>query len=116
MFNKLSAIVLLYALFSTYVLAQNNESKNYVINVHGIVCELCSYGVAKNIRKLSFIDKKKLDEGVKVDVKNQNVFIAIRNDAKLDQTALYEAIESGGYKPVKISLITESGEHIEVKP
>jgi hypothetical protein len=50
-------------LFATPAIAQN-----YIVNVHGMVCELCSLGVAKNIRKLSFVDAAKYDDGVQVDV------------------------------------------------
>ena len=109
MLKKLPAIALLYALCVTPATAEN-----YVINVHGIVCELCSYGVAKNIRKLAFIDPSQLDQGVKVDIENQMVFVAVAEGAVLDKPALFDAIESGGYKPVKIWAVSDSGEKREV--
>ena len=62
-------------LFATPAIAQN-----YIVNVHGMVCELCSLGVAKNIRKLSFVDAAKYDEGVRVEAQNQTVFVAVRDD------------------------------------
>ena len=110
MFRKLLSLAVLYALFTTPALA-----KNYVVNVHGIVCEFCSFGVARNVKKLPFIDGSQYKDGVKVKIENQMVFVAVRDDATLDKDALFDAIESGGYKPVKIWLITESGEHKEVK-
>jgi copper chaperone CopZ len=110
MFKKYIAMALLYVLLTIPVLAQN-----YVVNVHGIVCELCSYGVAKNIRKLKFIDSSQFDNGVKVDIENQMVFIAVRDDADLDKQVLFNAIESGGYKPVQIWTLNESGEKVEVQ-
>ena len=90
-------------------------AQDYVVNVHGIVCQFCSYGVALKIRKLDFINTEKLKKGVKVDIENQMVFIAVHDDAKLDKQALFDAIESGGYKPVKIWAITKSGERVEVE-
>ncbi|MGK0298344.1 MAG: copper chaperone CopZ [Gammaproteobacteria bacterium] len=110
MFKKYTTISLLYVLLTTPVLAQN-----YVVNVHGIVCELCSYGVAKNIRKLQFIDSSQYDNGVKVDIENQMVFVAVRNDADLDKQVLFNAIESGGYKPVQIWALSASGEKVEIE-
>lgn len=108
MFKKISAMALLYALLTVPALAQN-----YVVNVHGIVCEFCTYGVAKNVRKLDFIDKAQFDDGVKVDIDNQLVFVAVREDAAMDKKSLFDAIESGGYKPVKIWQIDASGERVE---
>ena len=96
--------------------AQNvSLTPNYVVSVNGMVCEFCSFGVAKKIRKLDFIDSSKLDQGVKVEIENQRVFIAVRDNAKLDKHALYGAIESGGYQPVTLWNITHSGEHMEVE-
>lgn len=110
MFRQLSVMVLLCVVLFPPAFAQN-----YVVNVHGMVCELCSYGVAKNVRKLNFIDDSQFDDGVKVDIKNQLVFVAVRDNALLDKQALYSAIEAGGYKPVTIWVLTESGERVEVE-
>lgn len=108
MFNKTIAIALLYALLSTPLLAQN-----YVVNVNGIVCEFCAYGVGKKIRKLPFIDRSQYDQGVRVDIENQRVFVAVREDALFDKSALFKAIESGGYNPVDIREIPNK-EPVEV--
>ena len=122
MFIKTLAIALLYTLLVPFSLAQNNsvdsqeiatektheithekaQNNNYIVSVHGIVCELCSYGVAKNIRKLSFIDATQADNGVKVDVENQRIFITLLDNTPLDKAALFKAIESGGYKPIEV--------------
>ena len=118
MFIKTLAIALLYTLLVPFSLAQNNsvdsqeiateltheesQNNNYIVSVHGMVCELCSYGVAKNIRKLSFIDATQADNGVKVDIENQRIFITTLSNTPLDKAALFKAIESGGYKPIDV--------------
>lgn len=109
MSKKSVAIALLYALLPTSVLADN-----YVVSVHGIVCELCSYGVAKKVRKLSFIDAQQFEQGVKVDIENQQVFIAVRDGLELDRQALFGAIESGGYEPIDVRRLSATGEAGEV--
>ena len=117
-FKQLSAMALLCALVSTSALAQSDTvsaAQKFVVNVHGIVCEFCSYGVAKKIRKLSFVDKSIYDKGVKVNIENQMVFVAVKKGASLDQAKLYKAIESGGYKPVKIWSINAAGEKTELE-
>jgi copper chaperone CopZ len=112
MFNKYLAIALLYTLLVPFSAAQNNSTeiteKNYVVTVHGLVCELCAYGVAKNIRKLSFIDKQAANKGVNVDIKNQRIFLTLSDEASLDKAALFEAIESGGYKPIDVIPTTQT--------
>lgn len=105
---KIIAIALLYALFATPIAAQN-----YVINVNGIVCEFCAYGVGKKIRKLPFIDQSQYDQGVKVDIENQRVFIALREGEILDKSMLFKAIESGGYDPIDIQQISADEELME---
>ena len=111
MFKHFLFATLCYGLLSTPALAQN-----YVVNIHGMVCELCSFGVAKNIRKLSFINSAEYDDGVKVDINNQLVYLAVRGDASLDREALFKAIEDGGYKPVKVWALSENGQRTEVGP
>lgn len=110
MFKTILLAIVLYVLSINAALAQN-----YVVNVHGIVCEFCSFGVAKKIRKLSFLDTSQYNEGVKVDIEKQMVFFAVRDGSILDKTALFKAIKSGGYEPVDIWLIGESGERKKVE-
>lgn len=83
--------------------AFNIDAKTYRVDVDGIVCEFCALGVAKKVRKLAFIDASRFKKGVKVDINNQQVFVAVRDNAKLDKAALFKAIESGGYKPLAIT-------------
>lgn len=98
-------------LFTGPVLAQD-----YVINVNGIVCEFCSYGVTKKIAKLDFIDHSKYSNGVKVEIQNQMVTIAVKEGASLDKEALFDAIRSGGYDPVEIFELRPDGQRIALAP
>lgn len=89
---------------------------DYVIHVNGIVCEFCSYGVTKKIAKLDFIDHSKYTNGVKVEIENQMVTIAVLENATLDKDALFDAIKSGGYDPVEIFVLSADGERIAYQP
>lgn len=111
MLTLLRTVALIATLISTPVMA-----KDYIINVNGIVCEFCSIGVTKKVSKLPFIDRKKYNKGVKVEIENQMVTIAIKDNARLDKDALFSAIESGGYNPVKIFELTEEGKLIAYQP
>lgn len=101
--KTISAVILL--LLSAPVFADD-----YVVHVHGIVCSFCSQGVTKKVSKLSFIDQTKYTKGVKVEIESQKVTIAVKRGEALDIAALFEAIESGGYEPVDVWTVDESGE------
>lgn len=107
----LRCLVLLGALFSVPAMA-----KNYVVEVHGIVCQFCSYGVAKKVRKLDFIDPSQYKQGVRVAIEDQSVYLAVAPGKALDKKALFEAIESGGYQPIRIWSLTDDGDRGEVQP
>ena len=72
-----------------------------VIIVHGIVCSFCSQGVTRNLSKLPFIDKSKYTKGVKVEIEDQKVTIAIKPNDSLDLAQVFESILKGGYEPVE---------------
>lgn len=108
---KINILGLLITLIATPAFAQD-----YVIKVNGIVCEFCSLGVTKKISKLPFIDRDRYDKGVKVEIEDQMVTIAVKEEAELDKKALFGAIESGGYNPVDIWLLTPEGERVDYQP
>ena len=87
---------------------------NYEIDVNGIVCEFCAFGVAKKLRKLDFIDPSQFEEGVKVDIENQRVYISIQKGQPYNQEIIFEAIKSGGYDPIKMSPMNEVASSVEV--
>jgi hypothetical protein len=113
--KRLISLPNILLLLGSLALAAPTFAQQYVVDVHGIVCEFCSYGVAKKVRKLDFIDPSQFDKGVKVDIEKQMVYIAVSDNAALDKSALFKAIESGGYKPVTLWRIAESGEKVEVQ-
>jgi copper chaperone CopZ len=110
MLTKVFGAIIL-ALLSGPVLATD-----YVIHVHGIVCSFCAKGVTKKVSKLPFIDRSKYNKGVKVEIEDQKVTIAVLTDQSLDVDALYAAIISGGYDPVGVFSIGENGELEEYQP
>lgn len=94
-------------------------ASDYVVHVHGLVCSFCAQGVTKKVSKLSFIDQTKYTKGVKVEIENQKLTIAVKPNHDLDVHALFKAIRSGGYDPVDVWTVTPSGEidePVEYKP
>ncbi|MCZ6852737.1 MAG: heavy metal-associated domain-containing protein [Gammaproteobacteria bacterium] len=92
-------------LIATPVLAQD-----YVVTVHGIVCSFCAQGVIKKVSKLPFVDRSMYTNGVKVEIEDQKVTVAVRDDSAIDTVSLFAAIESGGYDPIDVWTVSETGE------
>ncbi len=103
MFYKVFALAV--ALVSTPVLAQD-----YVVTVHGIVCSFCAQGVIKKVSKLPFVDRSMYTNGVKVEIEEQKVTVAVRDDAAINTASLFAAIESGGYSPIDVWIVSATGE------
>ena len=80
-----------------------------VIIVHGIVCSFCSQGVTRNLSKLSFIDKSKYTKGVKVEIEDQKVTIAIIPGAKINLNEVTQSILDGGYEPIEAYVSDANG-------
>ena len=107
MFLKLFNALLLTSLFFLFRPAYAGD---YVVQVNGIVCSFCSQGVTKKVAQLPFVDDSKYTKGVKVEIEQQKVTVAVHDGAEMEVEALYEAIRSGGYDPVDIWRVLPSGE------
>ncbi len=97
MSNCIRALALLLAL-----LANDAHARDYVVHVHGIVCEFCALGVSKKVARLPFVDRSRYNKGVLVAIENQRVTVAVKPGATLDRQALYRAIKDGGYEPIEL--------------
>jgi len=93
----------------------NVNENEVVIIVNGIVCSFCSQGVTRKLSKLPFIDQSKYKKGVKVEIENQKVTIAVKPDSEFDINEVFRSIKSGGYEPVMAYQIVEN-EVITFKP
>jgi len=89
---------------------------DYVVHVHGIVCSFCAKGVTKKISKLPFIDQSKFKKGVKVEIEEQKVTVAVLPGQVLDVDSLFKAIEAGGYEPRDVWVIEQDGELKKYQP
>jgi len=108
--KRIIVIVISFLLLSNFVYASDSE-RNIVleanqvkIQVNGIVCSFCSFGVEKNLSKLDFLNASKLKHGVLVDVENQRITLAIKKGKKIDLMEVYDSIKKGGYEPVTFYL------------
>lgn len=92
-----------------------DESRDIVVNVHGIVCSFCAQGVTRKVAKLPFVDRSRYKKGVKVEIEDQLVTVAIKLGVEPDMAALFDAIRSGGYDPIEAFEILSSGERVKIE-
>ena len=89
------------------------DPNEVMVQVNGVVCSFCAQGIRKKLSNLNFINKTKYKDGVKMDIKNQRLFIALDPKQKVNMKAVYTAISTGGYEPIKTYLSDLKGKMTE---
>ena len=105
----LGALMVIAASAESLKEPQNQEPNRLLLDVDGIVCSFCSHGVKKKLSKLPFIDKSQYNDGIYVDIEQQQVLVAIKPDAKVDVQAAFKAVREGGYDPLRACVTDSTG-------
>ena len=80
------------------------EENEVGVDVLGIVCSFCAYGVEKKMSRLDFVDTNRFSDGVFTDIKSQQLKVAIRPRQKVNLQAIKKAIKQAGYELVAVHL------------
>jgi len=78
------------------VLVMPNEA---VVEVFGMVCSFCAYGLEKNLSNLDKINSQKYTNGVYVDIDNQYLKIAFQPKSQIDYKKIHSLIVDAGFTP-----------------
>lgn len=76
--------------------------KTVQIYAKGLVCESCAIGIRKKLQKLNFVDTKKSEKGIVLDVKAQLVSISLKEGESVNVSELIKAIKGAGYDPIML--------------
>ena len=76
------------------IMLNENEA---VVEVLGMVCSMCAFGIGEGFSNTDFIDKSKFNEGVMVDIDAQYVQLAINVSANVNPANIVKVIEEAGY-------------------
>ena len=68
-----------------------------VIEVLGMVCSMCAFGIGEGFAKTDFIDKSKFNDGVMVDIDAQYVQLALNKSSNINPENIVKVIEEAGY-------------------
>lgn len=77
------------------------ESHQLGIQINGIVCSFCAYGLEKALSELDVIDPAPFENGVLVEIDRQRVTLALKPAQVIDFADIYERIKDAGYDPVR---------------
>jgi len=73
------------------VFAEDVTSPKITIQVDGLSCPFCAYGLEKNLKKVKGI------ESVDIDMKTGKATVIIKSDMSVDDQALRQAVKKAGF-------------------
>ena len=111
--------ITLLSLVSAQTVVLNNKTitilkDEVVLEVRGLVCSFCAMGLQGGLSSLKYVDGKKYNNGVFVDVEYQYAVIAEKSDQDIDIDEAITMITKSGYEVLSV-YTNRTGEKIEVR-
>ena len=99
--------ILILALLFSFAYSQDSnlevEKDELVIEVSGMVCAMCAFGIQEGLSELSFLNEKAYkDDGINIDLDTQMIYIPIDLSKKIDEWEAIQIINDAGYDTVAI--------------
>ncbi|MDQ6987538.1 MAG: heavy metal-associated domain-containing protein [Mariprofundaceae bacterium] len=91
--QTLLTIALLSTASVSTVFAQGTTEQTATIQVDGLSCPFCTYGLEKNLKKVKGVGS------VHIDMKAGKATVLLKTDANVDDQALRKAVEKAGFTP-----------------
>ncbi len=83
------------------VAATASAPSDLIVQVNGIVCSFCAYGLEKALSKLDGLDRSRHGNGILVDIEAQLVTLAFVSGADFQFAEVHRRIVKAGYDPVR---------------
>ena len=111
--------ITLLGLVSAQTVVLNNKTitilkDEVILEVSGLVCSFCAMGLQGELSSLKYVDGKKYNNGVFVDVEYQYAVIAEKSDQDIDIDEAITMITKSGYEVLSV-YTNRTGEKIEVR-
>jgi len=93
-------ILLFIGLSALTVNAQNDDAQlqgTVKVEVDGLACPYCAYGLEKNLKKVEGV------ETIKIDVENGLAILTIAEGKSVDEKTIRKNIEDAGFTPKAIT-------------
>jgi len=82
---------LLLAAPVTSVSAQETGTSSVAVQVDGLSCPFCAYGLEKHLKKIAGV------EGVEINMKSGWAIVRLKPDVQVDDAALKTAVKKAGF-------------------
>ena len=111
--NLLSLVLLLSLVFSQSKVTIDNEEidmnqNEAIVEVLGMVCAMCAFGIEEGFSKEEFVDKSKFSNGVLVDIDAKFVQLGLKKSSSVNPEAIYNVIQDAGYEVKKLYILKEN--------
>ena len=94
-------LLLSFGFSQSIVFIEDNEieinDNEAVVEVLGMVCSMCAFGIGEGFSKTDFIDKSKFIDGVSVDIDAQYVQLGLLDSSNFNAEKIVQVIEDAGY-------------------
>ena len=94
-------LFLSFGLSQSVVTIQDSEieinENEAVVEVLGMVCSMCAFGIGEGFSKTDFVDKTKFNDGVSVDIDAQFVQVGLLKSSDANAEKIVQVIEDAGY-------------------
>ena len=101
-------IFLLYFIFLSFCYSQTEvfiqdkevtiQDNEVLIEVLGMVCSMCAYGIEQGFSEIDFVDTTKFKNGVFVELDSQFVQIGLKESSNVNPETILTVIEEAGYE------------------
>ena len=94
-------LFLSFGLSQSVVTIQDSEieinENEAVVEVLGMVCSMCAFGIGEGFSKTDFVDKNKFNDGVSVNIDAQFVQVGLLKSSDANAEKIVQVIEDAGY-------------------
>ena len=94
-------LLLSFGFSQSIIFIQDNEieinDNEAVVEVLGMVCSMCAFGIGEGFSKTDFIDKSKFIDGVSVDIDAQYVQLGLLESSNFNAEKIVQVIKDAGY-------------------
>lgn len=101
---KKLVIIMVLGLTALSLRAQENKTElmgNVKIEVDGLSCPFCAYGLEKNLKEFENIKE------IKIDVENAFMLLSIFEGKGIDEDLIRKNIKDAGFTPRKITQVDD---------
>jgi len=82
---------------SSFASAQKADVSSATIQVDGLSCPFCAYGLEKHLKKVKGVEQ------VEINMKSGNAIVQMKQGAHVDDQALRQAVKKAGFTAREIT-------------